>query len=167
MFGLGALSSVLSKKFTHKVMTVGAVLVCVLGLSMFSQGWSLSGFSLAGLLSASESGTQAEAEPIQIENGVQLINSTLSSGRYPAITVEAGTPVTWTIDAPKGSINGCNNRIYIQEYGIEYPFKTGENVIEFTPTRTGKFAYSCWMGMIRSSISVVEPGTQSGGVTAR
>lgn len=34
------------------------------------------------------------------------------------------------IDAPDGSINGCNNRILIQDYGIEYMFHTGENVIE-------------------------------------
>ena len=41
------------------------------------------------------------------------------------------------IDAPDGSINGCNNRILIQDYGIEYTFHTGENVIEFTPAKTG------------------------------
>ncbi|MDR3335812.1 MAG: heavy metal transporter, partial [Treponema sp.] len=34
----------------------------------------------------------------------------------------------------------------------------GENIIEFTPERAGKFSYSCWMGMIRSSIVVVEEG---------
>jgi hypothetical protein len=31
--------------------------------------------------------------------------------------------------------------------------------VEFTPAKTGRFPYSCWMGMIRSSITVVEPGT--------
>jgi plastocyanin domain-containing protein len=62
------------------------------------------------------------------------------------------------INAPAGSINGCNNRMIIREYGIEHRFTPGENVIEFTPARTGKFPYSCWMGMIRSSITVVEEG---------
>jgi plastocyanin domain-containing protein len=46
----------------------------------------------------------------------------------------------------------------IREYGIEYQFTPGENVIEFTPSRTGRFSYSCWMGMIRSSITVIEEG---------
>jgi hypothetical protein len=46
----------------------------------------------------------------------------------------------------------------IREYGIEHRFKPGENIVEFTPTKTGKFPYSCWMGMIRSSITVVAPG---------
>jgi sulfite exporter TauE/SafE/copper chaperone CopZ/plastocyanin domain-containing protein len=159
MFGLGALSSVLSRKFTSKVMTVGAALVVVLGLSMFSQGWYLSGLSLDFLetLAGGGRGTANTAEVV-IEDGFQIVNSTLQTRRYPAITVQAGTPVKWTIDAPQGSITGCNNRMFIREYGIEYQFKTGENVIEFTPTTTGKFAYSCWMGMIRSSITVVEGG---------
>ena len=46
----------------------------------------------------------------------------------------------------------------IREYGVEYQFKNGENVIEFTPRKPGKFSYSCWMGMIRSSITVVAEG---------
>ena len=46
----------------------------------------------------------------------------------------------------------------IREYGIEHRFTQGENVIEFTPERTGRFPYSCWMGMIRSSITVVAEG---------
>jgi plastocyanin domain-containing protein len=89
----------------------------------------------------------------------QIVNSTLSPGRYPAITVQQGIPVKWTINAPAGSINGCNNRMFIREYGIEHRFKTGENLIEFIPERTGRFTYSCWMGMIRSSITVTEAGT--------
>lgn len=158
MFGLGAVSTVLSKKFTHKVMTVGAVLVVVLGLSMFSQGWNLSGWKLPG---ASPQGSAVPSgEPaVTIENGVQIVNSTLSGGRYPNITVQAGMPVKWMINAPQGSINGCNNRMLIQEYGIEYEFKPGENVVEFTPAETGTIRYSCWMGMIRGSITVVEAGT--------
>ncbi len=158
MFALGALTSVLSKKFTTKVMTVGAVLVVVLGASMFSNGWSLSGFSLPSLNPSNDTSSQSGGAQARMENGVQIVNSTLSSGGYPAITVQAGTPVKWVIDAPQGSINGCNNRLFIQEYGVEYQFKTGENLIEFTPDQTGTFQYSCWMGMIRSSITVVEAG---------
>ncbi|SHO51375.1 urease accessory protein UreH domain-containing protein [Anaerocolumna xylanovorans] len=158
MFGLGVFSAALGKKFAHRVMTAGAVLVVVLGLSMFSQGWSLSGFHLSVLSQNGGEAVKDGGSPVKIENGVQIVNSTLSSGRYPNIEVQAGTPVKWTIDAPKGSINGCNNRMLIREYGIEYSFKTGENVIEFTPTKTGKVQYTCWMGMIRGSINVVEAG---------
>jgi sulfite exporter TauE/SafE/copper chaperone CopZ len=167
MFFIGALSSLLSKQFSAKVLKAGAILVTVLGLTMFSNGWSLSGFSLdflnpfgtvynAGIAGGGQA-NPAVFEP-RIVDGVQVVNSALSGGRYPAITVQEGIPVKWTINAPQGSINGCNNRMIIREYGIEYRFKTGENIIEFTPKRTGKIPYSCWMGMIRSSITVVAAG---------
>jgi len=175
MFGLGAVSSILSGKaagraFTRRVMTVGACIVAVMGISMFSQGAALSGlplsgFSLAALLpeklqgvlegTGAAGGAAGGSAVAQIVDGVQIINSTLSPGRYPAITVQAGIPVQWTIDAPPGSINGCNNAMVIPEYNLQYRFKPGENLIEFTPKETGKFRYSCWMGMIRSSITVV------------
>ena len=166
MFILGALSTVLSKKFTSRVMTAGAVLVVVLGLSMFTQGVSLAGISLSAILPGLEgiSGNQQESSgQIKIEDGVQVINSTLSPGRYPNIKVQAEIPVKWIIDAPAGSINGCNNRMIIREYGIEYSFHTGENVVEFTPDKTGKIPYSCWMGMIRGSINVSKEGETDGG----
>lgn len=156
MFGLGALSSVLSRKFTHKVMTAGAVLVVVLGLSMFSQGWSLSG--IPSPLAIIAAGEEPGGDAAKLENGVQIINSTLQPGRYPAITVQAGIPVKWIINAPKGSVNGCNNAFYLPEYGVEYQFKTGENIIEFTPANTGTFRYHCWMGMIQGSITVTDGG---------
>lgn len=155
MFGLGALSTVLSKKYTKKVMTVGAVLVAVLGLSMFSQGWSLAG--LPSISATSSSGID-EAN-IVVKEGIQVVNSKLSPGSYPSITVKAGMPVKWEIDAPEGSINGCNYRLYIKEYDIEYQFKSGKNIIEFTPTKAGTFGYSCWMGMIRGTITVTEAGS--------
>lgn len=154
MFGLGALSSVLSKKFTHKIMTVGAVLVVVLGLSMFSQGWNLSGITLQGSTIENTGNEQSRDTGAKIENGVQIINSTLSSGKYPNITVKAGMPVKWIINAPDGSINGCNYKMIIQKYDIEYSFNNGDNVIEFTPSQAGKFQYTCWMGMIRGTITV-------------
>jgi sulfite exporter TauE/SafE/copper chaperone CopZ len=203
MLGLGSIVSALGKKFTAKVMTVGAVLVVVLGLAMLSQGGSLSGLlppdlllpiivalsavgivssipfkkpthkaistiaalsvaviilvSWNGLNAALVGGNGSTADDgIQVVDGKQVINSTLSSGKYPNITVQVGTPVKWVIDAPKGSINGCNNRMFISDYGIEYSFKTGENVIEFTPDKVGTVRYNCWMGMIRGSINVVE-----------
>lgn len=154
MFGLGVLSSILSQKFTKKVMSVGAVLVVVLGVSMFNNGLSLSGFAFA----ASPFNQSSSSNVAKIQDGVQIVNTTLNSGQYEAITVQAGIPVKWTITAENGSINGCNNRIYIPEYDIEKKFEIGENVIEFIPEKAGTYRYSCWMGMIRSTITVLEEG---------
>ncbi|MDR1143542.1 MAG: sulfite exporter TauE/SafE family protein [Spirochaetaceae bacterium] len=165
MFGLGALGSFLSgggrgRVFTGRVMKLGAVLVTALGLTMFSSGWNLSGFGFNVIDRIwNTPGLQAAAafEPV-IDGGYQVVRSTLLPGRYPAITVQQGIPVRWTIDAPRENINGCNNRMIIREYGVEHRFTPGENVIEFVPEKTGRFYYSCWMGMIRSSVTVTAPG---------
>ena len=112
--------------------------------------------------SAAES-APAVSDTALAADGVQVITSTLSPGVYPNITVEAGTPVRWIIDAPEGSINGCNYKMLVQEYGITHTFEEGENVIEFTPTEAGTVSYSCWMGMIRGNITIVEAdGTAAG-----
>lgn len=157
MFGLGALSSILSKKFTRKVLTIGAALVIVLGLSMFSNGWSLSGMRPLPFLGTT-SGIAGEARAV-VRDGSQEVHTTLESGSYPTITVKAGVPVRWVMDAPDGTINGCNNRMQIPAYDFEYRFKPGENVLEFTPTKAGEISYSCWMGMIKGTIHVLEPST--------
>ena len=166
MFALGAVGGVASSAkgsaFSRRAMQVGAVLVAAMGVVMFTNGWSGAGFadSLNRAVSFSSSSTRTEGgafTPV-IQNGVQIINSTLLPNQYPAITVQQGIPVRWTINVPQGSIIGCNNRFIIREYGIQHTLKYGDNVIEFLPERAGKFSYSCWMGMIRSSITVLAPG---------
>lgn len=152
MFGIGAVSSLLSQKFTKRVMSVGAVLVIILGTSMFSSGLSLSGLSMAPTSLTSET----KENKAVLQDGIQVVNTSLDSGRYEPITVQAGVPVKWTIAARDGTINGCNNRMFISEYGIEKKFEIGDNVVEFTPTTPGVYTYSCWMGMIRSTITVEE-----------
>ncbi|MDR1688654.1 MAG: sulfite exporter TauE/SafE family protein [Clostridiales bacterium] len=155
MFGFGAAFSALAKSgksFAKNVMTVGAVLIVVLGMSAFSQGLSLTGN--APVPPGARLGALAAQSASRMEGDLQVVESNLQRTAYPNITVKAGIPVRWIITAEKGSITGCNARMIINEYGIEYTFREGENIIEFTPAKTGKFAYSCWMGMIHASITV-------------
>lgn len=203
MLGLGSLVSALGRRFSQKVMNIGAVLVVVLGLAMLSQGGSLSGLllpdrllvliimlciigitaslpfkrnayraistlavavimvggSIAFLHFGKAAGSDEISEAagdIELSDGVQIINSTLTAGKYPNITVQAGIPVKWIIDAPAGSINGCNYRMLLKEYDITHEFSEGENIIEFLPTETGTIQYTCWMGMIHGNIFVVD-----------
>jgi len=43
----------------------------------------------------------------------------------------------------------------VPQYGIRKTLVPGDNLIEFTPDRDGTIAYTCWMGMITSSIRIV------------
>jgi hypothetical protein len=172
MFAFGALGSLLSSKFTKNMVKASAVLVVVLGVVMLNRGLAFTGFTFNSLIPRTnvEAGTNTDdtktvdenTATVDADNGVQKITTTLQSGSYTPITVEAGTPVEWTIVAEAGSLNGCNYAIIIPEYGIQQELQEGETVIKFTPSETGSFGYSCWMGMIRSSITVIEPaGTQA------
>lgn len=151
MFGFGAVSSLLSKKFTGKLMKVSAVLVMVLGIVMLNRGLSLSGISIAFADSDSVKGNIAK-----IENGVQVVAIDLQPGSYEPVIVQKGIPVKFIINAEAKSINGCNNAIIIPKYNIQKNLEPGENIIEFLPEETGNVPYSCWMGMIRSNIRVVD-----------
>lgn len=156
MFGFGALSSFLSQKFTKQVMKFGAVLVVVLGISMFQNGWSMSGFPVFSLSFSSGK----ERQEAKVQDGVQVVETTLSPYGYEPITVQEGIPVKWTIKAEEGSLTGCNRAILIPEYEIQKTLEIGENVIEFIPTKAGTYSYSCWMGMLRSSITVLKEGEE-------
>lgn len=91
-----------------------------------------------------------------VEGDKQTVRSVLDYGSYPNISVKKGIPVEWTIVAEEGTITGCNYKMIIAEYDIEYVFVTGENLIEFTPEKAGSFTYNCWMGMIYATILVTE-----------
>ncbi len=129
---------------------VSAVLVLILGFIMANRGLSLLGVSMPSLETSS---TELSST---IEGDTQVIYTELSPRSYPDLVVKKGVKVKWVINATQSTLNGCNNEIIINEYGISKKLEIGENIIEFTPTETGKFGYSCWMGMIRAKITVVE-----------
>ena len=165
MFGLGALSTILTKKFTSKMMTVSAALVVILGVFMFSNGMALTGYAMpfSGGASSQFSSSESSGSPssvsgakAEIVDGVQMVTSRLDSGGYEPIIVQKGIPVQWNIQADSSDLNGCNNSIVIPEYNLEKPLQPGDNIIEFTPDKTGVIPYSCWMGMIRSQITVID-----------
>lgn len=149
VFGLGALSSILSGKFTQRMLKVSAVLVIVLGLTMVSRGLSLSGVFVASPL------TRNPSNIARIENGVQTVVTKIESGRYQPFVVQKGIPVRWIIKAKAEDLNGCNNPVTIPKYNIQKRLVPGDNVIEFTPAEEGNITYTCWMGMISSNIKVI------------
>lgn len=150
MFGFGAVSSLISGRFTHKMMKVSAVLVMVLGVFMLNRGMNLSGLGFVPV--SAKSGQSSIAK---VENGVQTVFIELDPGGYSPVVVQKGIPVKWTIRVEEGDLNGCNNPITIPQYNLNVRLKAGDNIIEFTPKDEGDIIYTCWMGMISSRIRVV------------
>ncbi|MGN1329791.1 MAG: sulfite exporter TauE/SafE family protein [Clostridia bacterium] len=150
MFGFGTVASKLNKKFAEKMLTVSAIIIFILGIGMLSNGLSLSGININ---IESKANYENMAEMI---SDYQTIKTTIDYGSYEPITVKKGIKVKWIINVPKGKLNGCNNEIIIQKYNLDIKLKEGENVIEFIPNEKGVITYTCWMGMIKSTITVID-----------
>ncbi|MGM9681805.1 MAG: sulfite exporter TauE/SafE family protein [Eubacteriales bacterium] len=141
---VGVVSCIPFRKSAAKCLSVSAALLCTFAVVTLQ---------ICYRPKTPDSGTGDASE---VQKSFQTVRSTLLPGEYPDIQVKVGVPVVWIIDADEDSINGCNYKILIEEYGMEYTFHEGENIIEFTPERTGSFSYCCWMGMIYGKITVTE-----------
>ena len=151
LFAFGALHSFINKKHSDKILKLCAVFVVVLGFVMISRGLALSGVDLPFLQRS-----YSPADGIsKIEGTIQTVTTGIKAGSYPAITVQKGIPVRWTIIAENEDLNECNNAITIPKLNINKKLTAGENIIEFTPEEEGEIIYTCWMGMIKSRITVV------------
>ncbi len=169
VFGLTA--ALLPRRFVPVMVKASAVLVMFLGVVTFGRAAALSGIPLPDFSSLSfASGGTAQASMIPaggasasrsrlaavIENGVQTITTEFKDGYYVPFTVQAGVPLKWTIRVKEEDLNGCNNPVEVPGYRIRKVLVPGDNLIEFTPAKEGAIPYSCWMGMIRSRITVVK-----------
>jgi uncharacterized protein len=161
LLGVNALSSILNKKFALRMIKVSAILVFFLGAGMIVRGLSLSGIGIGPLV----------AQPknfATIDGNYQYVTTTLKSGAYEPITVYAGIPVKWTVSAAESEINGCNSPMTVPSYNITKTLDPGANLVEFTPREPGTIIYTCWMGMIKSTIKVLPNpnGTAGAGANA-
>lgn len=172
MLTFGAISGLLSKGYTKKLLKFSGVLIIVLGLIMGNRGLALAGVSInpLNLLTSDSSNTSKnttgssgnktttpssnEGKAV-LKDGVQVLNMTVGSRGYSpnVLYVQKGVPVKWVIDAKQ--LNSCNNAIAIPSLNQQHALKSGENIIEFTPGDKD-FLFSCWMGMIRGKIKVVD-----------
>ena len=171
LFLLGAANSFISRKYTKKLLKVSAILVIILGFIMLGRGIALSGINMPGTAmkgidatgnnaAASNSSTMApvagDVAIAQLDGAVQVVTTSITEDSYPPIMVQIGVPVKWTIKATEETFNNCNKAIDIPAYRIEQDLRVGDTLVEFTPTKTGTVPYSCWMGMIKSKIFVVD-----------
>jgi Uncharacterized conserved protein len=160
MLTFGALSGLLSKGYTKKILKFSGVLIIVLGLIMGNRGLALAGIdinpvrALAGTTKSLTGGSSnANVAKAALQDGVQVINMTANNNGYTpnAFYVQKGVPVKWIINGEQ--LNSCNNELVFQNK--QYKIKKGENTIEFTPGDKD-INFSCWMGMIRGVIKVVD-----------
>jgi len=90
-----------------------------------------------------------------IISDVQVINMNVDAHGWSSdkFVLQKGAKVKWNIHVE--NLTNCNKEIIVQDYGLDIKLKSGENIIEFTPDRTGVIKWSCWMNMIPGTFIVV------------
>jgi sulfite exporter TauE/SafE/copper chaperone CopZ/plastocyanin len=132
----------------------------VLGFSSFSD------LKLNSVKEVSVSNNEEGLPPII--NGKQVIKMEASAYGYQPdyFKVRVGVPVRWEITDTGTS--GCTNAIISKGlFSDAINLTPGQTSIkEFTPTKTGKYKFSCWMGMVSGIIEVVDSKSSSNSVSA-
>lgn len=85
-----------------------------------------------------------------------LLKQYYMKNSYEDIILQKNVPVKMIIHVDKKYLTGCNNEFIIKEFNIQQKLEVGDNIIAFTPTKTGVYTYSCWMNMIKNNIKVID-----------
>lgn len=159
-FALGTLPSLLAlgvstswsrNKNTAIFSKVAGMLIIAFSFYTFNSGLALVGAS-GNLFSG-----QTEKEPVVTEatgGDHQTVEMHVTSAGFSPATIhlKKGVPVDWLVKGD--SITGCTSRIVVPSLGISQDLTVGDNLIRFTPDRSGEIPFSCWMGMVRGKFVV-------------
>jgi sulfite exporter TauE/SafE/copper chaperone CopZ len=156
MLMFGGFISMLSMSKIKKVIQISGAIVIILGLFTLNRGLASFGIGWQGL-SASSPKTQTQALKSEKSKDVQVVNMELIySGYSPNVLyVKKGIPVRWIINAKQ--MSGCTNEIILYtDKVIRKKLVKGENIIKFTPEKTGEIKFSCWMKMVWGKFIVTD-----------
>ncbi len=152
LLGVTAFAAKVSLKHGALRLMVGAVMF-FFAISQVQAGFSVLGISFDGAFANTET---AKAAAVPSDATEQVVHMTITSSGYEPsdLTIRKGVPVRWEVDGTHAG--GCTNSIVSRELGISAPINTGINTFRFTPTHTGRIAFSCGMGMVRGSFNVID-----------
>ena len=133
-----------------RMMQLGTALLILMGIFMIHNNLALAGVVFPW--------SKSVHVPIiaTVEGDVQYITTNLRADGYDDIQVVEGIPVVWTIFADSQSLNGCNNQLVLHAFDCQVKLEEGSTTISFVPEKAGSYTYTCWMGMLKNTITVVE-----------
>ena len=153
LIGLSAVSSTAKGNFSRMFLHFSGTLVLILAIFNLRSGFALTGIDLPTVYARGNSGDTAAA-PAPTGSVQEVAMKVTRSGYVPSnLTIKAGIPVRWSIDGT--GAQGCTSVLVIPSLNITKPLIAGMNVIEFTAPNRGSLAFSCSMGMVRGSFTVL------------
>jgi heme/copper-type cytochrome/quinol oxidase subunit 2 len=131
---------------------VGIALLIVISVIFVSARNMISG---QAAVSGAAQNTITGAVASGVQSGeVQNVKLSYINGKYqiePNI-LKVGVPVRMEVDL--STVQGCMQTVTIPAFNVQKYVKSGDNTIEFTPTKAGVFNIACSMGMGRNTFTV-------------
>jgi sulfite exporter TauE/SafE/copper chaperone CopZ len=152
LLGISAISSAATGSFSRIFLRFSGALVLLLALFNLNSGFTLTGFDVSSVFAG---GNTRQGSAPTINGGVQEVSMKVTRYGYDPsnITIKAGVPVRWKIDGSGAS--GCTSIMTIPTLNVTQALRSGENIIEFTAPSKGQLAFTCSMGMVRGSFTVI------------
>lgn len=157
-----ALGASVVELLNHKAFTyVAAGVVAIFAALSINGGLGLRGslFTVQNFYRAATTDVGVErsgaAAPVSTD-GFQEVSIQVSDNGYTASsdTLKVGVPVRVTLATSR--TRGCARAFTVPEYGVSKILpETGEEVIEFTPKKIGRLAYTCSMGMYTGAFNII------------
>lgn len=85
---------------------------------------------------------------------VQNVKLTVSGGTYILTPSVLKKDVPVRMEADFNSLKGCSRDVVISAFNVRKYVKAGDNIITFTPTKTGTINIACSMNMYRGTFVV-------------
>ena len=130
---------------------VASVLILILSIVMLNRGLLALGIDISKSFN-----DYSEFTSSKIEGDYQVVEFDLEYNDYEDIIVQKDIPVKMIIHVEKKYLTGCNSELELKDFNKKVKLEVGDNIIEFTPEKTGTYTYTCWMNMIKNNIKVVD-----------
>ncbi|MFA6512270.1 MAG: sulfite exporter TauE/SafE family protein [Patescibacteria group bacterium] len=157
---LGVLTSKLSEMVHGLFQKAAAILL--IGLALYSINGILNvldspiTFSKAFAAMQKQDSSEKEQDSVVNENGVQRVHIDVLSGGYSPsrFTVKQGIPVQ--LDLESKGVYSCAVAFTFRAFNINvFLDPVDQESVTFTPEKTGKYTYSCSMGMYTGVMEVI------------
>ena len=154
LLGIVVFTSMAKGRALSRFGQIAGAFILVLGIANIQNGAALLDWRIPS--SARQRAEQAAAFAPALQNNRQVISMNVTSyGTYEpnVLTVFEGVPVVWNITG--ADFMGCASTLVLPAFGVSAYLHPGLNTVTFTPSKAGRYTFSCSMGMVRGTMNVI------------
>lgn len=150
--GLGVIMSTLTDKFKTGFLKLAGLIVLILGLSSLNGTMASAGLPYVEFTSS----TNVQAVNSKIINGSQVARIDITQSGYNPTYIQLQKDIPTKLQLNANGVYTCALAFRAPGLGLSQDLPpTGSTELSFTPTKPGRYNFSCSMGMYRGTIEVM------------